>query len=606
MEMEKEMRTKERDERESWHEWKAHPRRARAEVRFRTGGSRKWTNREVSEGGGENGETVLAETGEQTTIEVENRGPAIVTVDGKSERTEYYGGDRNDPWEVKERKPCGTLAGDGERQLWLCENETIVATARPECFLMERPFYLEKINRKQPREHGKTGEDLVEELFRRAGVCYERADEGMKDGTAADFRARCGDRETVWEVKTVVYEEEGTTTDGAHGRKAEDRAMRNGIAKANRQLEAASREGRPTVLALVNLREHDPHALTGDEIAQALFGDMKVMLEGDEARTTGRSRREAHKARNVSAIATFSIGEAVPVSQSRGVAPADMADNAMLVCATRLYANPDAAVQAQRSDFEKLPAEWLTRERAAPRKAFVITQKVLESWDGFIERHVNEDGMPAEIAKGMQHMREEIYESYREAAEAAGEDIRVRRTPDEAGRKLIHANRRVFVLNRETPPEADEWWDRVFRDRTTGELLIAGTRARVTAVLRQMARECRESTAAERANEEERTSYGQEDRRTAAVYAYVLLRGRKTAKGELKGIESNPRRCHGAATIGETRIRVTDVLGSTGAAGEPLAAANEYRLTGDETAKALEYGALAVAEMESERKGKNR
>lgn len=583
----------EHDETAGWYEWAEEPPAGRARLWYLKNGRGVWRTADLEAGSTGRARTRLIRTRSGDRLEVRNEGPDVVMIDGISKRTEKYGGE---PWEIRDQKPCGSVRRN-HGEIWTCHDEHIYAILRTDCFTMERPEYLKSVRGKDARKAGKAGEALIKTLVKTAGGEATRKRGNGEPDYDVDIRGR----KTIWEVKTIT-KENWFKGDGVYERQADDRTLNRTIERAAKQLTKDSLDGRPTVLALVNFRPNDPHALTGDEIAQALFGDMVIERKNGEARTTRRrGRKRTRHLENISAIATLTVTDLVPKNPERGIRGSRLARNGWVLCATKIYANPLGRVPAVREDFMQLPAGWNTRQRGPGRVANLITHEMIQDWDGFIRQGMREGGPAAQLAGMMVSMRETGHRKSEEAREDALNELE---DSGLAGNEVL-ADRRTFSIE-STPAESKGEWVRYVYERSEGDRTarIAGCRKSVGEVLEMILAGGKIEEVAKTAEIRlggKRLKDKLAGVRIAAAWAADLTseEGNRPAEGD--GVQLTPNVCSGGPRLAGTRVRVRGILDSLTWGMEPEKIAKEMNVEKKKILDGIRYGLRAVRRIEKRR-----
>ena len=569
-----------------WREWKEARPAGHTTIRFRTDGSQEWRTVRVDSN---REEELLAATADGV-LEVRNDGPEIVTIDGRYERTEFFNGDETNPWEIKGRTLCGSLAA-GESSRWRIGDERIVATARTECFMVDRTEYLRMRRSKKGRRSGKSGEELFAHLFRVRGVeaeCIVARGHGVP---TPDFRVRANGLETVWEVKTLIDEQPDVLGD-SYSTGADDRTLSNVADKAARQLMNHAGAGVPTVLGLVNLRGYDPNAIQGDELALLLYGQVEAGIDQEKGTglTTGRIPNRDRGYRHISAIAALEFHVANPPSKERGRRYSDFAQNTAMIGVSKVFVNTEAVVPLKPEDLTRLRASWMSWTTAPGREVLVSTCKTHEEWDGFMDIAPKDDSTMGMVAAGMKEIREEMRRQVREGkVDWIGDDGR------------MAADRRSVLLRSE-PLRCEETWTRyVVEDaEKPWTARIAGSRTKVTEVLGLVAGQVPYK---EIAGKIESGSLPVDDDciavRAAAAYAGTVVNEGRNLPPDSDEIERVPGRCGGAPVLKNTRLRVTGVFDGIESGMSVNEIARDWEAQVDLVLAAVRYGLDAVLKHEN-------
>lgn len=577
----------------SRYEWEERKPPGRAVIEYVKNGGGVRRRAELVSGPDGNRRTVLLRTKAGDRLEIANRGPDVVTIDGEDERTEIHCGEA---WNVVERQPFGSL-GAGQSERWICGDETVTVTLRTECFAGSRAEYL--------TEAGRGGEgrgSIAEAAFRR--VVQEARGTAAKRETEGEVLCdvELGTQAGVWAV-AGVGSETWFRTDGFYDAASGDRPLRETVEAAARHLERDSRAGATTVLVLMNFRLDAPHAIAEDEVAEVLFGDAVNGTRGDEARNARKSGpADPELLKNVSAIATVSVRDMIPKQPERGIPGSRVARNTQVLYTTRMYRNPGAAVRAERDAFGKLRTAWNVRRRGRARERYRIANEVVQDWgwgwgvESVAEREpARRPGITGRLIRERRTGYEDRNDLVSEGIEEHDRD-----GPDRCG---IRSKRRTFELTM-TPPETRGLWvqyvyERSATDRTAR---IAGCSATVAGVLERLA-------AGESVAEVGRTTVvapgGKKLRderaavKIAAEWASELAGEKETRPGEGDGVQLTADTCFGKPRLAGTRIRVGETLDDLAWGAEIEKTAESAATNPEGVLTSIRYGLRAVRKQES-------
>lgn len=229
----------------------------------------------------------LGQASPGSRLQVRNRGPVAVYLDGRYGYSKDLGRGLGGEWTVNGTSPFGFLDG-GEEDSWLTGDERLYAAARPEVVFIERAKALELERRRGKEPEGNGVERLFDWYLKLRGLCplpIPPARHDERGRRTPDRRVELNSVETVWEMKAVIAEDGDRIADRQWGQDGTKRnaTLRNSLHRAGGQLREAAAAERPTVAAVANLRKWDPFAVANDLIADALYGNPVATVEGDQA-----------------------------------------------------------------------------------------------------------------------------------------------------------------------------------------------------------------------------------------------------------------------------------------------------------------------------------
>lgn len=560
-----------------WKEWRTPAGRHRATILMRRDGEKRWTCHEAADGKG----TTVGTAERECWIEVRNLGPEIVTIDGIHEWTARGREDNAAEWRIEERHPCGSLEAKATGRWKVAKNERIVATARPECMMLQRSVYLGLRGSEADVREGRSAVRLFEKVLDQHGANPRQIAERKKAKTP-DLKLTVNGEPVLLEVKSLTADPAWTLMD-IHHEENKERDISRKLKSAGEQLRAGHDAGIRTLAGVISFRKHDPHGLDGDRMGDVLYGHTEMGVD----RTTGqtwtdhRSGTEADEYRTISGVLTLTVQIANPAWPDRGREISEWGPDEPMLLTLKAYENANAGNPVGETIAAGVGAEWNSWEPAEPRYGHLITMDVVREWDGFVEANTNVDGPLGKTALLMDDLRDEL----RRAA-ADPEDL-------QKGGRTIRADRRTVRLEEEGPllnrtlaaqvverPEAD--W----------AAIVAGTGEHVEDALKRLKQE----------GEGRKQAKTDEALKAACAFMGQVLESRQEGQDDSGTVEQVRGRCSGHPVVRGTRLRLSELFDRLAGGMEPRQIAEQYRLEPSTIAGMTEYAIEALRRRRKRRK----
>lgn len=545
-------------------------------------------------------------------LQVRNRGPVAVYLDGRYGYSKDLGRGLGGEWTVNGRSPFGFLDG-GEEDSWLTEDERLYAAARPEVVFIERGKALELERRRGTEPQGSGVERLFDwylELRRLRPLPIPPAKHDERGRKTPDRSVRLKNIETVWEMKAVIAEDGDRIADRQWGQDGTKRnaTLRNSLQHAGRQLRQAAAAGQPTVAAVTNLRKWDPFAVANDLIADALYGNPVATVEGDQAQLTGRTGSKDPALQHISAVMTLTLRLATWLGEERGKSLAEVTDQTKLVCIPVLYHNANAGVALAPETATVLKAQQYEWREDGPREAMVVNWRALLDWDGLAEAkgtrkpamalgRTDEATLESVAATGLTTARVAILDSLERNAHMLEEEGKGRREQMRNRNEVILDTHAAWIG--EGGPELDDTWARFcLRDaECNGELVLAGTKTTAAEVLeRAAAGESYEDITLLSGSTLLPEGVDDAAVRAAATTAALLILHHDRLPPVKEPLERVPGRCGGRPVLKGSRLGAADILGSMANGTTMAEIATDYERKVEEVMAAVLYGAAVLRE----------
>ena len=552
----------------------------------------------------------LGQASSGSRLQVRNRGPVAVYLDGRYGYSKDLGRGLGGEWTVNGRSPFGFLDG-GEEDSWLTGDERLYAAARPDAVFIDRGPALE-LERQRGTEAGGNRVERVFDWYLRARGLDPRP---IRTALASERHMKTPDRTvtlngtpTTWEMKAIVSEEGDRIADRQWGEDGTKRnaTLRQAVRRAAEQLRKAAEAGQPTITAVMNLRKWDPFAIGKDLIADTLYGEPVATIYGERAELTGRTGPRTAKLEHISAVMTLQLMLATWLGEERGKALSELTNETRLVCLPVLCHNANAKVRLPREAAMEMKArEYLWTEAGAGR-AMVVHWKTLREWDGLavasgMKKPVPKTGrrddtsLETIAATGITTAREAILGAIERNArelerEAADRRKRLRRN----GEAVLDTHAAWIG---EGGPDLDDTWARFCLPDTenNGALVVAGSKMTAAEVLERVAagesyEEITRLSASDILPEGEPGAAV----RAAGETAALLIVNSAELPPVTKPLERVPGRCGGRPVLTNSRLGASDILASI-AAGETIAeVAADAERKDEEIEAAVRYGAAVL------------